>query len=65
MYMKKYKIKIEERLVRIIEVEAETKRKAIDKIMDQYMNEKIILGSEDYESTYFDTIKDTKKDGKK
>lgn len=54
--MKKYKIKIEETLIRIVEVEAERKQKAIDQVMDQYMQEKIVLGSEDYACTNFDTI---------
>ena len=53
----KYKIRIEETLARVIEIEAETKKKAIDKAMNQYMKEKIVLGSEDYECTNFDVIK--------
>lgn len=52
----KYKVKIEETLVRVVEVEAKGKQKAIDEIMDQYMKEKIVLGAEDYESTSFDVI---------
>ena len=55
--MKKYKVEIEETLCRVIEIEAESKKKAIDEIMDQYMKQKIILGAEDYIETHFDVIK--------
>ena len=53
----KYKVKIEETLIRVVEVDAETEQKAIEEIKDQYRKEKIILGSEDYDSTSFDIIK--------
>ena len=53
----KYKVKIEESLIRIMEVDAETEQKAIDEIKDQYRKEKIVLGSEDYDSTSFDIVK--------
>ena len=52
----KYRVEIVEKLIRRVEIEAKDEQKAIDEIMDQYMKEKIVLGSEDYESTDFNIV---------
>lgn len=46
--MKKYKIKIEEFLSTLIEIEAESKEEAEEKARAMYINESIILTSEDF-----------------
>ncbi len=46
--MKTYKIEIEETLTKVVEVKAENQEEAYDKVYDQYVNEEIVLGSEDY-----------------
>lgn len=46
--MKTYKIEIEETLTRVIEVTAENQEEAYDQVYEQYVNEEIVLGSEDY-----------------
>lgn len=46
--MKTYKIEIEETLTKVIEVEAENQEDAYDKVYEQYVNEEIVLGSEDF-----------------
>ncbi len=46
--MKTYKIEIEETLTKVIEVKAENQEEAYDKVYEQYVNEEIVLGSEDY-----------------
>jgi hypothetical protein len=45
--MQTFKIEIQEFLSRIIEVEAETKDKAISKVRELYRNEEIVLDSDD------------------
>ncbi len=52
--MKKYNIEIEELLQRVIEIEAETKEKALIIAREMYRNEEIILDSEDLKSITFE-----------
>lgn len=46
--MKTYKIEIEETLTKVIEVKAENQEEAYDKVYEQYVNEEIVLGGDDY-----------------
>lgn len=57
--MKKYSIEIKEVLSRIIEVEAQTKEKAIEMVRQMYRNCDVVLDSSDYETTEF-SAKDEK-----
>ena len=45
---KKFKINIEEVLSKEIEIEAETELEALEKILEKYQNEEIILDDSDY-----------------
>ena len=49
----KYKVNIEERLRRIVEVEAENKEEAEEKIREMYMNEEIVLDASDFQSVEY------------
>ena len=49
--MKSYKIEIQELLSRIIEIEAPSTEEAIDKSMEMYRAEEIVLDSGDYVGT--------------
>ncbi len=51
--MKEYDIEITETLQRIQKVEAECLSKAIDKAMDMYYNQKIVLDAEDMKGVEF------------
>lgn len=53
----KYKVEIKEILSKIIDIEAETEERAIMEVKKQYVNEDIVLGSEDYIETGFDIYK--------
>lgn len=46
--MNKYKINIEEVLLRTIEIEAETEEEALKIAIKKYNKEEIILGSDDF-----------------
>lgn len=54
----KFKVTITEILKREIEVEAETAKEAIDKASDKYWHGHIVLDSQDYEDTIFETEED-------
>jgi hypothetical protein len=49
--MKTFNIEIQEFLSKIIEVEANSSGEAIAKVRQMYMNEEIVLSSEDYVTT--------------
>lgn len=49
----KYSVTIEETLSRTIEIEAESKQDAIEKVKKQYKNEDIILDSDDFSEVVF------------
>ena len=51
---KKYFVKIEETLSRVVEVEAKSKEEAIEMVEEKYNNEKIVLNAEDYINTNID-----------
>ena len=44
----KYKVNVEELLSRIVEVEAENKEEAEEKVREMYMNEEIVLDASDF-----------------
>ena len=54
--MEKYKVIIKEEYVRIIEVEAVDKAKALDKIITQYRNEDIVLDTDDFFNVEFEVV---------
>lgn len=54
----KYKVKIEEVLVKYVEVEAESPRKAKNLVRQRYFDEEIQLGSDDLIETNFVIEKD-------
>lgn len=54
--MNKYIVEIKETLSRTITVNAETEEEARETIQKDYALEKIVLGSEDYESTDIEII---------
>ena len=54
---KKYKIEITETLQRVVDVKAKSKNDAIKKIAQQYKDEKIVLGWEDFVGVEFEEIK--------
>lgn len=49
----KYKVKVEETLSRIIEVEAKDKEEAEEKVVEMYMNEDIVLDSSDFQGVEY------------
>ena len=49
----KYKVNVEELLSRIIEVEAENKEEAEEKVREMYMNEDIVLDASDFQSVEY------------
>ena len=49
----KYKVNIEELLSRIVEVEAENKEEAEEKVREMYMNEDIVLDASDFQSVEY------------
>ena len=53
-----YQVKITERLVRVITVEAETPEDAVDNVRQQYRNSQIILLSDDFVDVDFSIIGD-------
>ena len=44
----KFKVKITEKLVKVVEVEAESEEEALEKVEDDYYSEKIILYPDDF-----------------
>lgn len=54
--MNRYKIKISEKLITTVKVEAETEFKAMEKAKEIYGEGEIILDKEDLEDTYFEII---------
>lgn len=49
----KYSVTIEETLSRTVEIEAENKQDAIDKVKKQYDNESIVLDADDFSEVVF------------
>ena len=49
----KYKVNVEELLSRIVEVEAENKEEAKEKVREMYMNEDIVLDASDFQSVEY------------
>lgn len=49
----KYSVTIEETLSRTLEIEAESKIDAIDKVKKQYNNENIVLDADDFSEVIF------------
>ena len=49
----KYKVNVEELLSRIVEVEAENKEEAEEKVREMYMNEEIVLDASDFQSVEY------------
>lgn len=49
----KYSVTIEETLSRTLEIEAESKQDAIDKIKKQYKNDDIVLDADDFSEVIF------------
>lgn len=49
----KYSVTIEETLSRTIDIEAESKQEAIDKVKKQYNNESIVLDADDFSEVVF------------
>lgn len=56
--MKKYKVEITETLQRIIEVQAQSAKDAIELIRQKYKKEEIVLSENDYISTEIDLLVD-------
>lgn len=52
--MNKYKVKITEKLVRVIEIEAACELQALAKVEDDYNDGKIILTADNYTDTEFE-----------
>ncbi|MBQ0063264.1 MAG: DpnD/PcfM family protein [Prevotella sp.] len=50
----KYTVLIEETLVRLVTVEAESRLTALKEVHRQYRNEEIILSADDYCTTHFE-----------
>ena len=51
-----YKVEIKETLSRIIDIEADNEEGAIREVKKQYMNEDVVLNSEDYIDTEINII---------
>lgn len=49
----KYKIKVVETLSRIVEVEADSKDAAFEKIQDMHASEEFILGADDFDGVEY------------
>ena len=49
----KYSVTIEETLSRTVEIEADSKENAIEKVKKQYKNEDIVLDSDDFSEVVF------------
>lgn len=58
--MKKYKIKVVETLEKIVEIEADTEKEALEEALDKYSEEEIILYPEDHVNTEFYVVEVTK-----
>lgn len=56
--MKKYKVEITETLQRVIEVQAQSAKDAIELIRQKYKKEEIVLSENDYISTEIDLLVD-------
>ena len=53
MDKKKFKVNVRETLERVVEVEASDELEAVQKVIDSYRREDIVLTSEDYIDTEF------------
>ena len=49
----KYSVTIEETLSRTIDIEADSKQDAIDKVKKQYKNEDLVLDADDFSEVVF------------
>lgn len=49
----KYKVRVEELLSRIVEVEADNDEEAKEKVKEMYKKQKIVLGAEDFQEVGF------------
>ena len=49
----KYKVNVEELLSRIVEVEAENKEEAEERVREMYMNEDIVLDASDFQGVEY------------
>lgn len=56
--MEKFKIEIQEKLSRIVEVEADNIEEAISKANEMYNNEEIVLSENDFVETKIDNIEE-------
>lgn len=56
--MKKYKVEITETLKRVIEVQAQSAKDAVELIKQKYKNQEIILSENDYVDTEIDLLVD-------
>lgn len=56
--MAKYKVEITEYLQRIIEVDADNDKEAIEKVETMYGNEEIVLSADDFINKEINIIKD-------
>ena len=53
MYKVEFDIEVKEELAKVVTVKAETLGEAIDKVMEQYYGEKIVLSEPDMKSVEF------------
>lgn len=60
--MQEFEIEIKEELSRVEKIKAETLGEAIDKVMDMYYSEKIVLDSEDMKGVDFAPVEKEKED---
>lgn len=51
--MKKFKIRIEEKLRKFVDVKAENYAEAEEKLQKQYKNQEIVLGADDFAGVTF------------
>ncbi len=51
-----YKIRIVEKLERTVSCYASDENEAVDKVIEKYRNEEIVLTAEDYTSTEFEIV---------
>ena len=54
--MNTFRIEITETLQRVVEVNASSEKEAINKVMDMYKNEEVVLDSNDFIETDFASI---------
>ncbi len=58
--MQKYKIEIEEKLIKILDIETNTAEEAIQQAKALYKNEDVVLSYENYNTTSFDISNEDK-----